>query len=701
MSILDTFTVVFDSNSDEVEAGAEKATEAGKRLQAELDGVGESGASAFDQVKAHAAAGQAAQAEVVEGSKAVSHSLHEAGEEGERAFDKIKEHAKEMTEQLIEHAFEVAAAFKAMFEVEKLIDNFFEQAERSDQLGEKAKSMGVAVEELDAWGQAVRRVGGTAEGFEQSLRTVNVNLERIAITGHSRMLPFLQQLHIGLKNTDGSLKTSFQLLDELPKKIDGMDKAKSGALLRGIGLDEGTIRLMQAGSKETEELVERAKELGVVTKEDAEIAEKFNREWMDVKQLFNSFVLTADSFLLPTLEAILRLVEEFVSFLREHKDFVIGFFLAIGFAITAVVGPFALLGKAFYGLGAIIGLLTTPLGLVITAILAIGIAFAFVYDDIVNFMEGNNSIIGELSKRWPIVGEVVKDLVGVFKGLWNNIKEGAAEIYAWIKRIPEGFMQWEDGLFSMGKRFAAFFSGLPTAAQAAFAELNQIVEGAFAIIKAVTIGGVEGINVAVNALYEMFKTIFMLIANLIVNPKEAFKIFVESVKAANAELIAAFPALISAFDSVGKAFADIGNGIMKLWERIGSLIGGTIGKIGGAIKGLGSYFHAPTMFSHDDKPARPGALSSVDPAGAAAADDGAQAAREHMAAANTPLLSQTPTGAAAGVQNIESHKTVEINAPTTINTQSTDPAAIKSEFDRSLGNHLDSAINHFADGVSH
>lgn len=366
-------------------------------------------------------ASQKTAAEVVKHGEQIKQSHHEVEEENSKlaeSFDKVREHAHEMTERLIEHAFEIAAAFKAMFEVEKVIENFFEQAEKSDQLGETARQIGVNIEQLDAWGQAVRRVGGTAEGFEGSLKAVEFRMQRIALaaaegkTGGDRSSRFFKALGIDPKDATDI----FKLLEEIPKKIENMPKQQSNALLRGIGLDDGTIRLLQSGSKEVEELIEKQKRLGSITMEDAQTAEAFNREWMDVKELFRNITVDLDTAFLPTLQWILEGVEEFVEFLRDHKEFVEAFFLSLVVAAGAAA-------EAFGVLGAIIGFVFSPIVLVVAAIVGISAAIAFLYDDIVNFAEGNNSVIGELAKRWPIVGEAVRALIEVFKDINMVVNE--------------------------------------------------------------------------------------------------------------------------------------------------------------------------------------------------------------------------------------------------------------------------------------
>lgn len=568
MSILDTFYILFQTNAEQSKKAIEAATEAGTALEEKLNSSGDAAAAAaqdivdsnsaivdsFEDVQDAISATSDTLADVPgQGSGAASSvdqitkstneatksteamgvaSAHagdagvEASEKHEEAvgrlghaIDHVRESATEMAEHLIEQAFEVYGAFKALFALENLVDNFFEQSERSDKLGDKAKAMGVDVAELDAWGEAVRRVGGTADGFESSLRSLNDNLERIALTGHSRALPFFQQLGISIKNANGHVKTAFDILPQLADKFATMDKAKSGSFGRSIGLDEGTILLLQSGRKEVDELIKRQKELGSITKEDTEVAEKFNNSWLDLKQLFRNITVAADTEFLPMLGNIVRGVTDIIEYLREHMDFVKGFFIAIAGGAVLAIGPMTVLSGLF-------AFITSPITLTIAAVLALAAAFALVYDDVMNFLDGNESVIGELAARWPIIGDIIRGLASIITDFGQTT------------------------VWTFDKVWTAVVAIVRFAAQVIGALLN-------------------------------------FIADAIDNPEAAFLNLWEAIKRIIAEVIAAFPSLTTAFEDVEKAFDAIGDRIIKLWNDIKSSVTGAIDAVVNAAKSVG------------------------------------------------------------------------------------------------------------------
>lgn len=631
MSILDTFLIIFSSNAEEVQKGAEDATEAGKKLEDQLGSTGDAAADAADGITSSnadaadsfqdiadavddtvdamgalpsaaeastVAAAQSSTAQtasskkVAEGHKEVGKEAKKAGEavveaskaseealgEVGKAVEELKEGFHEFIGSVMEQTLEAVATLKALFAVEHVIDSFFENAEHNDQLGETAKSLGVNIEMLDAWGNAVKRVGGTAEGFQDSLKNLEFRIQRVALAGGKRGGPggkFFEALGIDPAHA----KEPFALLDQLSKKIEGMDHAKSGALLRGIGLDEGTIRLLQAGNKEVEELIEKQKRLGVTTKEDAEVAEAFNREWMDVKELFSNIVTDMDTEFLPILRDLLEIIEDVIVYLRDHKALVVGFFVALAAAALSAADAVGLLDLA-------VDILIAPIFLVGLAIGAVITVLALLYDDIVNFAEGNKSLTGEIAKHWAFFGEAIWALIDVFEDAWTMIKLGAIEVVSIIKQIPEGLRQWVtilgyvmDAVGKFINEVIAAFSTVPGPIGTIFKNLTSIIGDSIKGWGAFWHEHIDQVIELVKHLLTIFGSLGKLLIDIFVDPLHAFDNFGKTLGGEVAAIVKMMPDLTNAFQAVGTAFDAIGQTIIHLWEEIKNVIMGVIGNI--------------------------------------------------------------------------------------------------------------------------
>ena len=164
-----------------------------------------------------------------------------------------------------------------------------------------------------------------------------------------------------------------------------------------MGLDESTILLLQHGRREVEAIIEKQKELGVVNARDAEQVKKFNEAIHDAGVASRTFFRELISPAIPYFT-------KFIQYFIEHKDLVVGGFLgaaAAAVALTIALTPISWVTAAIAaGIGLLIGL------------------FAIVYEDVQAFRHGQESLIGDILKKWPVVGQVFKS---VFDGISASI----------------------------------------------------------------------------------------------------------------------------------------------------------------------------------------------------------------------------------------------------------------------------------------
>ena len=278
------------------------------------------------------------------------------------------------------------------------------EAARVDQLGKFADTIGQNIEEIDAWGQVVARNGGTAEGFQGTLKGLTDSLTELQLTGAGPAADVLARFGISARDAGGGLKSAFDLLPEIADSFEGLSKAESLKFGQQLGLDQGTILTLQQGRFEVDQMVRRQKELGVATEEDAEIAREFNTAWKDTSQVFSSVFREIGVSVLPVLSDMLVGVQSFVQFMQDNEGLVEGIFSGMAVVLTAKLAP-ALLSTVFSPAGAAIALIAL---------------FALLYDDVKAFLAGNDSLIGQISEKYPIVGDIVKSLAGFISDLFDN-----------------------------------------------------------------------------------------------------------------------------------------------------------------------------------------------------------------------------------------------------------------------------------------
>lgn len=295
-------------------------------------------------------------------------------------------------------------------------------AQQTDDIGKFSQALGLNVSQVSAWSEAVIRFGGSAQSFQSSLGGLTLQLSDFALTGSGPAIEVFARLGISAFDSAGRIRSAFDILPELADTFQSLTQADAVNFGQKLGLDQGTILLLQQGRREIDSLIRRQTELGTVTEEDARLSAEFNKSWADFSQVISDAGRSAGIFFFPMLTKAFEAVEDLIKLLRDNKDLVTGFFLGMAGAITAFLIP-ALL-RSLVALG--------PYLLLAAAVIAIGVAFALVYEDIKAFREGNDSLIGEIIKKYPRVGDAVKAVGESF----NALKKTALDVFEDIKKIP-------------------------------------------------------------------------------------------------------------------------------------------------------------------------------------------------------------------------------------------------------------------------
>lgn len=383
-------------------------------------------------------------------ASSLNKGLDESDKRARKTTDEVKkldQAAYKMGERLGDSIKTLGGALAGFLAGRALLASFSASVMEADKLDESAKAMGVATEELSAYSDAVKEAGGSSEGFQGSMRALNQAIAMMGTTGKSKAAPFLKEMGIDLDNVKNKGKTAFDFLPQIADSFEKMGKQESLAMGQKIGFDVGTIMMLQGGKRELDALIAKHKELGVVTKRQGEIAAAYNDQLDDARHALRSLWLGIAEAVLPVVTKIVGGFETVIQFVRRHSDFVLGFFGAIGVAIGAVVLPM------LYRMAAATLIAFAPYLLIGAVVVGLAAAFALLYDDVMAFLNGQDSLLGRLLERFPllaqifhIIGAVAKEVAGVIQAafdlaggailvMWDHIAARVMALWGYVKQF--------------------------------------------------------------------------------------------------------------------------------------------------------------------------------------------------------------------------------------------------------------------------
>ncbi|OTA14595.1 phage related-protein [Xenorhabdus vietnamensis] len=322
------------------------------------------------------------------------------------------------------------------------------RSQEIEALDKLSKKIGMATDDVDAFGGAMAELGGSRDAAQADLEAMS--------------------------QAFGKITNKMEKILATADKVKGMKFDKAKTTLAGMGVsDEKTVELMMKGRKELERVMGIQKEYAGITKESIEKSIKFNAAMNKFNQssglLKNSFL----EMVIPVLAKGMEWLSQFIDFCKDNKNLIIGFFLAVGIAVATFYVP-PMLAAAAATLAA-----TWPILAIIAIIALLAAAFAIVYDDIMNFIDGNDSMIGRIMDKHPMVKKVIMMLWEAWKVLFGYLKtavkfvaDGVVGAFSYMDQKITAFINWLLGSVASLTEWGSQFSGV-------FDTVSDAMVGAF------------------------------------------------------------------------------------------------------------------------------------------------------------------------------------------------------------------------------
>jgi hypothetical protein len=377
--------------------------------------------------------------------------------------------AKGMLNTFKSHAMEIFGTLGALIGGGMYLGHV---ADAADETLKFADAVGVTVESLSELEYVTKKQGGSAEGLRGALYSLNRIIGEVE-RGVGRSKKAFEAYHISIKDANGHIKTADQLLLEVNGKFSSLSREKQFDLAAKMGIDSGAMKLMQTSPKVIEELMGKARQFGVLTRQEAESAAKYKEALVDISTAFKKVGYVLGAAVFEPMSKFFDLIASGTAFLREHSQFIK--------ILTGVIGVMAVaiftLTDAFIteqSVAAMAWIITfAPIAAGIIAITALVAIVAMVIDEFTAFFKGQDSYIGDLVKKYPMLGDVIYGIADVFRVVWESWKLAFDYISSTIVYLYHAFAKFGSGVKEI---FSALWQGIKPFMQP-IAELVESIKG--------------------------------------------------------------------------------------------------------------------------------------------------------------------------------------------------------------------------------
>lgn len=459
------------------------------------------------------------------------------------------------TENELENLTKEAGKTKSAFE--KISGAADKVAQSADKVAKKTKALSAAgaavaggllatgagaIKSADDLATLSKRTGLSTEmlqKFAYASDMVDVSTEELA-GAVSKMKKQMQDapdkfdaLGISVRNADGtyrsleevfydSLGALSQIGDETERDLTAMDLFGKSADTLATIIDDGGAGLQEYGAK--------AQEMGLILSEDTigkltATGDKVDEMKARATATFTEMGATLLENLAPTIETIIEKIGEVVEWLGSLDSDTLNMILTIGL-VVASISPLA---SMISGISSAIGtvsdginyLMANPMVALVGAIVALVVLIATKGDEIQGILQRvddflQNVFATDWSQQFGFLGDVMNLFSGIFKGIWDGIKEILDGVIDFIRgvftgdwdRAWQGIQEIIDGVFTAVEGiFDAFSKFLKTIFEKDWSEslgfLGDVLNGLFASVGEVW-GGIE----------EVFKGIINFVKNV-------------------------------------------------------------------------------------------------------------------------------------------------------------------------------------------
>lgn len=313
-------------------------------------------------------------------------------------------------------------------------------ASELDKLYFSSQRIGASVTNINAYGNAIAQLGGSAEGAVGSLESLAEKMRNSP--GYEGML---NSLGVNTKEANGSMRDRVEVMKDLSGVLSKMPAYQANAYASSLGIDQNTLLAMRDGKfvSNMDKYQKIQKELGM-SDDLAKSGNEFMTEYRDLTMMtktgFQVIVMQAGKALIPILRLLNQMLQAGISaFSQLNPQIKEGLAVGLRFAMLAVVfgGFFKVFGmifkfipmlKSFIGLLKLFRLafLASPIGI----ILALAAAIGLLYDDYKTWRDGGKSLFD-----WSKWTNGIDTIIGKIKDFLEILDQVKDKVVNFVQKV--------------------------------------------------------------------------------------------------------------------------------------------------------------------------------------------------------------------------------------------------------------------------
>jgi hypothetical protein len=326
-------------------------------------------------------------------------------------------------------------------------------AQGMDDVGDFADIVDMTAREVAALGKVADMNDSSMGAMKTTIQGLS-NVIGQASLGVGRGAKIFETLGFEAKDATGATKGAYDMLGEVADRMKGMTAGEKLALASKMGIDSSLIPLLSKGGEAFRKLKEEAEAANPLTEEQYKQADTIVKLWNKATASAGIFTKILAAKLFPVMERVLTYwndlfkagkkatnswvsagLDVFVATLVTLWDWMGRIVDAVKtvvtwvtqFKIVAWAAGLALAVLIAYQAGSFFLALCSAIAAAATALFTfnaaailpvaliggIVIAIALLVDELVNFYEGNDSVIGQLSKDYPYAVYIAEAALGL------------------------------------------------------------------------------------------------------------------------------------------------------------------------------------------------------------------------------------------------------------------------------------------------